>query len=87
MTDAARMSRLPRFMHHGYAVLRGYYWLPCPVCGRYSGGHEWRRDGLPSSVPDLTEPGLGHGICPRCTREGYGYPVEVSDELWGWTHV
>lgn len=23
-----------------YAWLFGYFWLPCPLCGKYFGGHE-----------------------------------------------
>jgi len=29
------------------AKLLGYFWLPCPICGQFSGGHEWHdRNGL-----------------------------------------
>lgn len=31
---------MPRFMHKIYAKLTGHFWLPCPICGRYFGGHE-----------------------------------------------
>lgn len=33
---------LPRFAHKAYAKAMGYFWLPCPVCGRMFGGHEAR---------------------------------------------
>lgn len=36
----ARQSLLPRWMHRLYAKFRGYFWLPCPICGRPFGGHE-----------------------------------------------
>jgi len=60
-----------------YAYLHGYFWLPCPLCGQYFGGHEWRDyDGKPSSIP--TGPFSGRGICPDCTRAGKGrWPDEV----------
>ena len=29
-----------RWLHHIYADLMGYFWLPCPQCGRMFGGHE-----------------------------------------------
>ena len=32
--------KLPRWMHHLYANLFGYFWLPCPICHEYFGGHE-----------------------------------------------
>lgn len=33
-------SRLPRWAHRLYAWAVRYFWLPCPRCGRYFGGHE-----------------------------------------------
>lgn len=29
-----------RWFHYLYAKLHGYFWLPCPICGRNFGGHE-----------------------------------------------
>lgn len=29
-----------RTLHQFWAWLRGYFWLPCPTCGRMFGGHE-----------------------------------------------
>lgn len=34
------VRRGPRWWHRLYARLAGYFWLPCPVCGRMFGGHE-----------------------------------------------
>jgi len=34
--------KLPRFVHKLYAILFGYFWDSCPVCGKYFGGHEKR---------------------------------------------
>lgn len=31
---------LPRWLHRLYAWAGGYFWLPCPHCGRHFGGHE-----------------------------------------------
>lgn len=55
-----------RWLHHLYASLGAYFWLPCPLCGREFGGHEWLT-GPFSSVPD-GEPGRRSGICPPCTK-------------------
>lgn len=67
--------RLDRLAQKMLAASCGYFWIPCPVCREPFGGHEWRDvDGLPSIVPD---PGTRHlhlGICPDCTRAGFGYP-------------
>lgn len=41
MTNPSKkQSILPRFIHRVYAFMMGYFWLPCPICGRYYGGHE-----------------------------------------------
>ena len=32
--------RLPRWAHRLYAWTFGYFWKPCPICGKYFGGHE-----------------------------------------------
>ncbi len=30
----------PRWVDRLYAAAFGFFWLPCPVCGRMFGGHE-----------------------------------------------
>lgn len=76
------ISILPRWMHRLYASLFGYFWVPCLLCGRYSGGHEWRdRNGMSSTINHPIHPSnpgkrTGKGICPACTRNGYG------DQSW-----
>ena len=68
------MSVLPRWTHRAYAYLAGYFWLPCPLCGAYFGGHEWRSvNGRPDSIP--VGSGKNRGICPTCTRAGRGVAV------------
>lgn len=32
--------RHPRAWNQFYANSRGYFWLPCPICGKEFGGHE-----------------------------------------------
>jgi hypothetical protein len=79
MTPVALMRF--RTLNRLYARLFGYFWLPCPLCGQMSGGHEWRDlGGKPSAIPD---PEGGHGsfkgICPDCTRAGLGsVPVGLA---------
>lgn len=58
---------------YGYDLDRGrqmrfanrhhYYWLPCPICGFETGGHEY----LPGdpSVPIQGRPGIYQGVCRR----------------------
>lgn len=66
-----------RKLNQWWASFRGYFWLPCPLCGKMFGGHEWRDyDGKGSSIPDPAYPagsGRGIGICPDCTRAGKGH--------------
>ena len=32
--------RLPKFIRHAIAFFCGYFWLPCPICGKMFGGFE-----------------------------------------------
>lgn len=52
-------GRLPRWVHCVYAFLAGYFWLPCPICGRKFGGHE--KHGILWSGPHE-----GEGTCWDC---------------------
>lgn len=69
-----------RILHKWYAKITGYFWLPCVLCGKEFGGHEWRDiDGLPSmiqteedKVHSTTSVTRSTGICPNCTRAGLG---------------
>jgi hypothetical protein len=69
-----------RRVHHWYATAFGFFWLPCGHCGLEYGGHEWRDlDGLPCTIavqsratPDGLVIAESTGICPVCTRAGYG---------------
>lgn len=80
-----RIGILPRFLHRLYAWLFGYFWEPCPLCGREFGGHEWRdRGGLSSTITRTRRTGHrdGEGICPICTRAGYGDPTWATPRTW-----
>jgi hypothetical protein len=52
--------RLPRWVHKLYAGMFGYFWLPCTLCGREYGGHEWRKG---HAIYDESDLNYGHGIC------------------------
>jgi hypothetical protein len=58
-----------RFVERIYARVNGYFWLPCPLCQREFGGHEWL-SGPQYGIP-WPEEGTNHGrgICPRCGDE------------------
>jgi hypothetical protein len=53
-----------RFFHWLYAHLFNYFWLPCPICGKNFGGHEWK--------PEATlfnSYHAGEGVCQNCAEE------------------
>ncbi len=57
---------LPRWIHRWYAWVAGYFWLPCPVCGREFGGHEVGS----VSVPDPSRsPSAGLIACNKHSAE------------------
>ena len=61
---------LPRIVHRLYAWALGYFWIPCPLCGRHFGGHEWH---YPDDLSVIRKPeGGGTAICPTCTAAGLG---------------
>ena len=51
-----------RKLHKLYALLFCYFWLPCPVCGKYFGGHELSSNNFLASL--VSEDGTGHLVCP-----------------------
>ncbi|MCC5574510.1 hypothetical protein IMZ11_02505 [Microtetraspora sp. AC03309] len=63
--------RFRRF-HHAYATTFGFYWLPCPLCGREHGGHEGGK-----TIPDpIHGPLYGIVICSRCSHCHPDYPKD-----------
>ncbi len=59
--------RIPRWLHHLYADFAGYFWMPCPKCAEYFGGHEWR---APYATVPVWIRGEPHqmGVCPDCAK-------------------
>ena len=49
-----------RFLHRCYAWMFGYFWLPCPACGKYFGGHE-----SPIGA-GIIKDGIGFMVCKSC---------------------
>ena len=48
-----------RFLNWLYAFIFGYFWLPCPLCGKNFGGHE-------SHGMLMTSYGGGVCVCYNC---------------------
>ncbi|MGD8331289.1 MAG: hypothetical protein PVJ49_17795 [Acidobacteriota bacterium] len=66
----------PRFLHRAWAMLRGYAWIPCPICKKRFGSHE-RRPGNELWITGRDSV----AVCPRCADEAArrnaekGYPL------------
>jgi hypothetical protein len=58
----------PRWLAKFVADTFGYFWAPCPLCGKYYSGREWRLNQYAGLPPN--EQGIGEGVCPRkaCTE-------------------
>lgn len=52
----------PRLFHRIYAFVFGYFWLPCPICGNYFGGHECGGTLMQNFHS-------GKAVCRNCTKE------------------
>ena len=59
MTDRRKK---PRLLQYFWAWLRGYVWLPCPLCGGMFGGHE-------AAGSLLTGKYRGRAVCANCSDE------------------
>ena len=51
--------RRPRWLHRWHAWQMGYFWRPCPICGRNFGGHEW-------AATLMLDESRGRAVCPLC---------------------
>lgn len=56
-----------RWIHWLWAKAFGYFWLPCPACGKMFGGHEienvW-------TVPVISDDGCAYCVCSQeCGRK------------------
>jgi hypothetical protein len=61
-----------RTLNKLYAAVAGYFWVACPLCNQYFGGHEWRGIHGHSSTVRNSSGVSESGICPDCTRAGRG---------------
>jgi hypothetical protein len=74
----------PRVLQYLYAKIAGYFWLPCPLCGRNFGGHEWKSENTLKY-----ENGYGKGVCPDCGTRAKELnklnskgTVEITEDGW-----
>ena len=57
-----------RIFHRIYAWMFGYFWLECPVCRNYFGGHEISNRFTAALIRD---DGRAYSVChdPQCSHE------------------
>ena len=65
-----------RLLNKIYANLFGYFWLPCPSCGKMFGGHEVR------GIKSIFKNGRTYCVCPNCQNnpsiEGYIPTIDLT---------
>ena len=57
-----KMPYQPRLLNWMIAAWGGLFWMPCPICSKHFGGHEWS-ECLHTSFCS------GQGVCPQCVLE------------------
>ena len=57
------MTNLFRYLNKIYASILGYFWLPCPICGKMFGGHEASPTVLMQSKTS------GMCVCKKCKHK------------------
>lgn len=71
--------KLPRWMHKIYAKSMGYYWLPCPLCGKYVGGHEFD---FSKNGALIIEPGEAWTTCSGCKEKAERINISKFGHRW-----
>ena len=57
------------------ALTGGYFWLPCPLCGRNFGGHETADTTLMIGF------GIGESVCKNCGEEAARL-TKLNKDVW-----
>ena len=66
----SRWSNMVEVARGSWAWLFGYFWMPCPICGRMFGGFEI------SPVTLMFDWHMGRCVCRKCT----GRAIEANKE-------
>ena len=76
-----------RWLNWIYAPLNGYFWLPCPLCGKNFGGHEIR--GTDQSLMDSWYSGVSvcsdQGCIVEAKRRDIEYMKAHPPPILDWT--
>ena len=70
---------IPRWLHRWYAFLFGYFWIPCPSCGRMFGGHE--AYGGTFITHETARSRSGRILCANCPDDRYALDEPSDDEV------
>ena len=89
------MKKFIRMIHRLYANALGYFWIPCPLCGKYFGGHELDprlHVGIMTSAV-----GILKGVCKSCAKKTLAKyqpgamvkidPKTKAEIVWGYADV
>jgi hypothetical protein len=76
-----RLPYYPRWLNKLWANFWGYFWKPCPLCGRYTGGHEW--NSIDQYVP--INSWQGRGVCAR--QECIEKAKEIRQQGFYWPDI
>ena len=80
-----KLKEIDRKAHECYARANGFYWLPCPVCNEWFGGHEQGKGSAVYVEPVPSEPYRSTSTCPNCP--GYWEIRSVQVERPDWHRV
>lgn len=67
-----------RTLNHFTALVLGYFWRPCPLCGKMFGGHEWHYE-TDSMIMETRS--SGELVCPECTEKAERYNRDFYKRL------
>lgn len=70
----ADKRKRPRWLQRFWAWLNSYFWLPCPLCGEYFGGHEW------AGTLQL-DASRGKGVCVNCVISAARRNEQMEDTI------
>ncbi len=62
----------PEILRRAHAWLRGFFWIPCPLCGRMFGGQEFTtKAGVRAGTSNTGNFHSGKVACWRCADRGW----------------
>lgn len=72
------LKRRFRRLNRLWAWLNGYFWLRCPACGEWFGGHEIAKDVIWKNRTVGLTTTMGHSVCWRHDVKKY---VDIDEAI------